>query len=127
MIKRCTLSLLVLIAMITSAWAKDVTPEAAKTKAQEIMKSRFASTEWNVADVTPVMYEGQKAYYIVSFSPEGWTLISADDNTEPLIGFSDTGRSVAEGMPSAIENVVNCFSRRIVERSRFNFDVAFRL
>ena len=124
MIKRCTLSLLVLFAMITSAWAKDVTPEAAKTKAQEIMKSRFASAEWNVADVTPVMYEGQKAYYIVSFSPEGWTLISADDNTEPLIGFSDTGRFVAEGMPSAIENVVNCFSRRIVERSRFNLDVA---
>lgn len=102
--------------MVLTAVAADVSPEIAKIKAKEIMNARFVSFDASNAKVTPVMYNGQKAYYVVQFV-NGWTLIAADDRTEPLIGFSDEGTFVVNDMPAPIKSVIDCFSKRVTDRA----------
>ena len=116
MIKKLTLSIACLFLALTGQ-AAEVTPETAKLKAKEIMNARFASFNDAEATVTPVMYNGEKAYYVVQFA-QGWTLIAADDRTEPLIGFSDEGTFVVNDMPAPVRSVIDCFSRRITDRAR---------
>lgn len=98
--------------------AATVSELVAKAKAVEIMKSRFSGFSHQSATVTPVRYQGELVYYVVQFAPQGWTLISADDRTEPLIGFSDEGQYVINDVPEQIMSVINCFSRRIIDRAR---------
>lgn len=102
--------------MVLTAVAADVSPEIAKIKAKEIMNARFASFDASDAKVTPVMYNGQKVYYVVQFV-KGWTLIAADDRTEPLIGFSDEGTFIVNDMPAPIRSVIDCFSKRVTDRA----------
>ena len=116
MIKKLTLSIACLFLALTGQ-AAEVTPETAKLKAKEIMNARFASFNDAEATVTPMMYNGEKAYYVVQFA-QGWTLIAADDRTEPLIGFSDEGTFVVNDMPAPVRSVIDCFSRRITDRAR---------
>ena len=116
MIKKLTLSIACLFLALT-AGAAEVSPATAKLKAKEIMNARFDSFDASEASVTPVMYEGRKAYYVVQFA-KGWTLIAADDRTEPLIGFSDEGTFVVNDMPASVQSVIDCFSRRITDRAR---------
>lgn len=117
MLRQLTLSIAFLFAAV-SAFAAEVSPETAKVKAKEIMAARFASFNATAAMVTPMKYEGHTAYYVVQFAPQGWTLIAADDRTEPLIGFSDEGTFVVNGMPAQISSVIDCFSRRVTDRAR---------
>ena len=116
MIKELTLSIACLFLALTGK-AAEVSLETAKLKAKEIMNARFASFNDAEATVTPVMYNGEKAYYVVQFAPKGWTLIAADDRTEPLIGFSDEGTFVVNDMPAPVKAVIDCFSRRVVDRT----------
>ena len=116
MIKKLTLSIACLFLALT-AEAAEISPATAKLKAKEIMNARFDSFDASEASVTPVMYEGLKAYYVVQFA-KGWTLIAADDRTEPLIGFSDEGTFVVNDMPASVQSVIDCFSRRITDRAR---------
>lgn len=116
MIKELTLSIACLFLALTGQ-AAEVSLETAKLKAKEIMNARFASFNDAEATVTPVMYNGEKAYYVVQFAPKGWTLIAADDRTEPLIGFSDEGTFVVNDMPAPVKAVIDCFSRRVVDRT----------
>lgn len=88
----------------------------ASAKAQEIMSAVSAGFQGQVSKVTPVLYNGQKAYYVVQFAPQGWTLISADDTTEPLIGYSATGTYVVEGQPESMKALMDCFSTKITDR-----------
>ncbi len=107
----CAISLL-------AVQAAEVSSQKASALAVQIMGEQFSSFTGSVKTVTPVNYQGQKAYYVVQFAPEGWALISADDRTEPLIGFSSTGTYVIEGQPETMTAVMECFSRRITDRSR---------
>lgn len=88
----------------------------ASAKAQEIMSAVSAGFQGQVSKVTPVLYNGQMAYYVVQFAPQGWTLISADDTTEPLIGYSATGTYVVEGQPESMKALMDCFSTKITDR-----------
>ena len=42
------------------------------------------------------------AFYAINRSGGGWIIVAGDDNARPVLGFSTTGKFVAEGMP---ENV----------------------
>lgn len=88
--KRILLTSIFAITAIAAVLAKPVTPDAAKAKAQHIMGSRFEGFDTADARVTAVSHNGTAAYYVVQFA-KGWTLIAADDTSQPLIGYSDTG------------------------------------
>ena len=71
-----------------SLQAAEVSQERAAATAKAIMADRVEGFQGDVKNVKTVWYEGQKAYYVVQFAPEGWMLISADDLSDPLIGYS---------------------------------------
>lgn len=113
--KRTLLSLAALLCM-AGATAKTVSPEAAKAKAQQLMKAEYAWLDTGQATVKGVSFEGRTAYYVVQYA-DGWTLVSADDTTEPLIAFSATGTYHAEGQPESVRAMMQCYARRICDRA----------
>lgn len=90
----------------------------ASAKAQEIMTQVASNFQGKVASVSPVSYQGQKAYYVVQFVPQGWALISADDTTEPLIGYNTDGKYETNNQPESMVALLDCFSKKIVDRKR---------
>ena len=71
--------------------AAEVSHERAAATALALMADRVEGFEGKVQSVKTVYYGGQKAYHVVQFAPAGWTLISADDLSDPLIGYSPDG------------------------------------
>lgn len=115
--KRIKLSLLCLLLFVINVSASEISAGMALSKGTEIMSSRFASFSGRAVSVNPVMYNGHKAYYVIQFMPQGWILISADDSTEPLIGYSEHGSFIMDDMPETMKSVMDCFGRRITERA----------
>lgn len=114
--KRILLTSIFALTAIAGVIAKPVTPDAAKAKAQQIMGSRFEGFDTANARVTAVSHNGTAAYYVVQFA-DGWTLIAADDTSQPLIGYSDTGVYHTEGQPESVSAMMGCFAERIVQRA----------
>lgn len=115
MLKRITLSIASLCVLLNAS-AKEVSSDMASNKATEIMSSINMNFSGKISKVSPVTLNGQKAYYIVQFAPQGWALISADDTTEPLIGYSTTGTYVLDNQPESMKALLNCFAERINDR-----------
>ena len=58
------------------AQAAEVTPAKAAAVAKQIMAEKVEGFADEVKEVKAVGYEGQKSYYVVSFTKGGWALIS---------------------------------------------------
>ncbi|MBQ4161435.1 MAG: thiol protease/hemagglutinin PrtT [Parabacteroides sp.] len=63
-----------------------------------VSSSDFSSKKYQIE---PISYQGELCYYLVQFQPEGWALVSADDQVAPIIGYSDKGVFDMEQMPDA--------------------------
>jgi len=82
-----------------------------RAEAESLAKKHFG----NVSNVTCVWGDNQTkasaeapAYYVFNNPNGGWVIISGEDATCPVLGYSNTGSFKAEGMPS---NVSNWFKR----------------
>ena len=114
-IKRLILSLVCLVPMI-GVVADNVSSDVAKQKAQEMMAERVPVFAGTVSSITPVQYHGKNVYYVVQFVPEGWALISADDKSTPLLGYSGTGVFQTEGQPENVSSFLGGYGN-IVEKN----------
>ncbi len=104
------------LAFMANVTAKEVSETTASAKALEILQCAVNGYEGKVETVVPVYADGQKAYYVVQFAPQGWVLVSADDTTEPLIGYSAEGKYVLENQPESMTALLNCYVKRINDR-----------
>lgn len=84
--------------LATTGFAKEVSQSEAVEVAKRMMKQKNV-TVTEVSSVTPLSFNGGKAYYALQFLPEGWALISADDVANPLIGYSHSGMFPVIDMP----------------------------
>lgn len=110
-----TIAFLILMALTIGVEAKEVNLQTAATKAVQLMESRIDGFNATVASVTPVEYEGRRAYYVVQFAPQGWALISADDTSAPLIGYSPTGDYPFENMPDNMKGHLDGLCKNIID------------
>ena len=95
--------------------AAEVSHERAAAVAKVLMADRVDGFEGEVQSVKTVWYEGQKAYHVVQFAPAGWMLISADDQSSPLIGYSpDTVFPEEKDMPENMQGQMNWYSDQVV-------------
>lgn len=92
--KKLTLSLFSLLCLSTAAFAAPVDRQRVSATAVEHMRGVEGKT-LTVKQVIPV--NGQ--YYIVNFAPQGWAIVSADDNARPIIGYNSTGSLNPSTMP----------------------------
>lgn len=100
--------------------AAEVSQERAAATAKAIMAERVADFQGEVKTVKTIWYEGQKAYYVVQFAPAGWTAISADDQSDPLIGYSPDGVFPEENdIPVNMQGLMNWYSDQVVHNARF--------
>lgn len=84
------------------------------------MSERVEDFDVRVQSVTPVSYEGQRAYYVVQFLTGGWALIAADDMSTPLIGYSPEGTYRMDGQPENVSGMMEVYGRQVVRNARLS-------
>jgi hypothetical protein len=117
MVKKVLSLLFVSFLFVVGVMANSVSAEMASLKAQELMTSRISNFTGAVSSVVPVQYQGENVYYVVQFTPGGWALISADDNTTPLLGYSDNGVFQLSQQPENVSSFLNGYSQIIKDNS----------
>lgn len=93
--------------------AKEVTPEEAVAVATDVLRQHGAVAGRSVQSVRAVTYNGRKSYYIIQYAPEGWALVSADDMSSPLLGYSVKGTFRQEAAQENIGYWLEGYSRQI--------------
>lgn len=111
------LLLIALLFSVCSIQAAEISKKKATDTAVRIMTDRTGCTDLSITHVTPVSYEGMTAYYIIQFN-EGWMLISADDMSKPLIGYSDQGIFQTENQPENMRGMMDVYCQQIKRNSQ---------
>ena len=97
--KRFTLIVAIVLMMAMPMMAERVTPETARKVATTFLNNNGAKS----AQLTDLSKEaGFENLYIFN-GEEGFVVMAADDCVQPILGYSLTGKFVAEGMP---ENLI---------------------
>lgn len=105
------------IMLATSGFAAEVPQDKAASVATRLITEKEVAVD-AVKSVQPMYSNGTKAYYVVNFEPQGWALISADDTSTPLIGYSPTGEYVVEQMPENMQGWMRLYGDQVVKNSR---------
>ena len=110
---------LIVIALVAlfgslSIQAAPVSPSKALEMAQKIFAAQ-PSTKATGPIACKLLWDGesvggiapktsvQPAFYVISRDGGGWVIIAGDDNVQPVLGISATGRFVAENMPDNVK------------------------
>lgn len=97
------------LAVTTLGLATEITPQ----QATEVAKEKLSGEVQNIRSFD---YNGVKAYYVVEFREGGWVMVSADDASQPIIGYSRTDRWPSEAdMPENFRGMMDCYANEIVQ------------
>ena len=106
-------TLFLLIPLLASA--KRVTEQQAMKSAQQFMKGKT----FNMATSTrrTIIMDGQTeqipAFYIFNAEEGGYAIVSGDDNTAPILGYSETGRLDMSNLPEHIQAWLDGYAEQI--------------
>lgn len=89
--------------------------EVSRDQAVSIAREKVGG---DVESVQAVSHEGQKAYYVVQFRQGGWVLVSADDCSMPVIGYSPDGIYQTEGQPENVRGMMAQYGEQIIRNKR---------
>lgn len=109
-----------LIFTVCSLNAAVVSKQKAIETATRIFAERTEMTDRHVSEAKSVSYEGMTAYYIIQFQEGGWVLISADDMSSPLIGYSDKGVFDTENQPENMQGMMEVYCQQIKRNAQDN-------
>lgn len=102
------------LAVTTLGLATEITPQ----QATEVAKEKLSGEVQNIKSFD---YDGEKAYYVVEFREGGWVMVSADDRSKPIIGYSPTDRWPSEAdMPENFRGMMDCYADEIVHNKHFS-------
>lgn len=102
--------LALLLATTSVLWGKHVPEELARAVAVDFMCAR-TSVAVSVRNVEAGT-DG-RAYYIINLNPCGWVIVSADDVTVPIIGYSPSGSLEQAALPDNMRYVMGEYDRQI--------------
>lgn len=111
LILACTINLM-------AAQAYEVSQDRAKSVATALMAQRVEGFNQPVASIKTISYEGQKVYHIVQFFGGGWMIISADDFSAPLIGYSPDGVYQSENTPENERGMMELYCQQVIRNAR---------
>ena len=74
-------------------------PSAAKLAHKGLVPSETVGTKRVALKASAA---SNPAYYVFNFDGGGWVIVSGEDSTEPVLGYSTTGRFTLEGAPANI-------------------------
>lgn len=116
--KRKILLLLAFALPLTGIRAADVSQETAAKKAVELLGQRIAGFKGEVQTVKTIRYEGRSACHVVQFAKGGWALISADDMSAPLIGYSPEGVFQTDCEAENFRGMMDVFCQQVTSNAR---------
>lgn len=120
--KRFVIILLALLSFVwTGGGAKEVSQEQARQKALSFLQAdkaaRGARVVGKSVEHVRLCYtssdEGTPAFYVFNADDEGFVIVSAEDRTEEILGYSASGRFDEENIPDALRELLQSYTRQI--------------
>ncbi len=107
--KRFTTTLAVLLLASLPMMAERVTPETAQKAAQNFFNNNGAKS----AQLTDLSKAAGFANLYIFTADQGFVVMAADDCVQPILGYSLTGKFVAENMPTNVSGWLQGYSDEI--------------
>ena len=101
-IRRAVLALLMIMLTATTAWAGQVTEEQARQQAQNFLTNIGPTSGTRRASATTPQFTSTSqvsGLYVFNVDGGGFVIVSNDDRTIPVLGYSDTGSIDPDNMP----------------------------
>jgi len=118
--KKTVIVVLSVLLFTFGAFAKEITEDVALRKASELMSNKQSNFTGRVNNTNLVKVSGDPLYYIINFIPEGWVLVSAQDVSKPIIGYSATGSYIKENQPESMRSWFKEIEDQIVDAVKSN-------
>ena len=119
LMKRLLLILTSIFALVTTSWADQITREQALAKAQQFLNQKGVSCSLKAAEtqMSRARSKGKSTpdyYYVFNAGQnQGFVIISGDDTTEEILGYSTSGAFDLNNIPPAMEVLLNYYSEQI--------------
>jgi hypothetical protein len=86
-----------------------------KERAEKYATSYFSSLTQREITVKSIekVGRGTASYYIINFYPQGWAIISGDDTSKPIIGYSKEGQLGLDDMPTNMRGIMDGFAQEV--------------
>ena len=111
--KRFFLYLLCMVVGSVAANAANVSEQQALQQALQFMPGKHFSSV-KVADKSFARSDSeQETFYIFNASDKGYVIVSADDRTVPILGYSTSGRVDPDRMPKNLRYWLTCYAEQI--------------
>ena len=108
--RRLLLSLLGVIVSIASVNAGKVTEQQALQKAQQFMKGKKLTSANTKALSRSDQPEAMDAFYIFNAENKGgFVIVSGDDRTVEILGYSDHGELIVDKAPCNVKWLLECY------------------
>ena len=119
LMKRLLLLLISVFALVSASWADQITREQALAKAQQFLSQKGLSRSLKVAEtqMSRARARGKSTpdyYYVFNAGQnQGFVIISGDNATEEVLGYSTSGAFDLNNIPPAMEALLNYYSEQI--------------
>lgn len=113
---------MVLLFCFKSAFADPINKKTALLVANKwINKNQQKNTksaQENVASIKEVYYENSLVYYLINFNGGGFVIVSADDATKPILGYSDKGTFDTSLDTPQMNDLLNAYKSFVYESAK---------
>lgn len=104
-------------------YANPIETEEARQKAAQFLAGQTAQTDGRrmAPARTPRLRlahqrtttEGQPAFYVFNNDPEGFVIVSGDDQTESILGYSGSGQFDVTNIPDGLAELLSSYEQQI--------------
>ena len=109
-----TLILLTCLAVMSSAWATSVNENQARRIAANFMASHaMPATSLKIAHKATLTGSEKAAYYVFNANRGGFIIITGDDLTPAVLGYSDKGTFDPQEIPEAMQDLLEGYAAQI--------------
>ncbi len=98
-----------------SIQAKNVELKIAKQVAKNIFseKTGLSKNQLNIRNIQPIESNKETVFWIMNFSPKGFIIVSAEDNTEPILGYGLDSNFNMDDAPPGLLFLLDSFKEEI--------------
>lgn len=99
-------------------------------KAQQVALNIFSKESGlskksiTIKEVIPFEHDGELTFRVINFNPTGYIIVSAEDNTEPVLGYGLTTNFDVKNIPPALNFLLGEYKREInyIKEKKFTAD-----
>ncbi len=113
-----SITILILIFCSFQPRAEKVSKEKAQHIAKNWWNSKMNINQTNEISIESFIHNNDTSFHIINFKDAGFVIVSADDNTYPIIGFSDIGNIHLEKLPVEFLSWLEYYSEMILNNAK---------